>query len=107
MRAPAPLSTARWSHLISALRSCPAAAPIPQEAPTVRHGFTLFQYDLARAESKCYDMERGTFLLQAPQLRSLPSYNLPKALRNPGAELMTEGFQQPMSPLCFSHLARP
>ena len=73
-------------------------------AATVIYGFVLFQYDLARAKSESYDMKRGTFLLQKSQLRSLPSYNLAKALRNPGADLMTDRFQQPMPPLCFSHL---
>jgi len=64
----------------------------------------LFQCDLARAKSESCDMKWGIFLLQKSQVRSLPSYNSAKALRNPGAELMAEGFQGLIPPLCFSHL---
>lgn len=57
------------------LPHCCLLLPFLWKAPTVIHGFMLFQYDLARAKDKNYDMKWGTFLLQESQLRSPPSYN--------------------------------
>lgn len=68
-------------HFSTTLLPC-CCLPLPflRRTPTVIHGFTLFQYDLARAKSESCDMKRGTFLLQEAWPRSLPSSDCPEPL---------------------------